>query len=147
MVDIDQLEETECMCTTCQNMCAKFSCWGTPEEIERLINEGYSDKLYCVAYYSHPDNIYILAPKPKGFITWERIKVGPKYGECEFLTDDRLCSLHNKKVNGHRLKPMEGRLVDHNSQRGVDDPHDAIAEMWDSEFAKDLVNKWLNNEI
>jgi hypothetical protein len=88
--------ESECACTQCQNMCKTAPCLGTPADIKRLVDNGYSGKLSITAwgvgqFYGLPI-IYMVQPTktPTG---------------CVFLKDDK-CTLHESG-----LKPTEGKLT------------------------------------
>ena len=36
---------SECSCTHCQGMCTRVSCLGTPDDIIKLLEAGYAEKL------------------------------------------------------------------------------------------------------
>lgn len=143
-----EYEETECSCADCVSMCENFPCWPTPEEARLLIKQGYTDELMCVVYYSNDDKtLFILCPRIKSIdsrfpkeLRW----AGLPEGGCTFLTEEGLCAIHNETVDGQRIKPLEGRIVDHN--RHID-PHDEIAHLWDTEEAQKLSQEWINNKL
>ena len=92
---------TGCKCESCKNQC-RTPCLGTPEDIQRLIEAGYKDKLkptiwlvgMVLGRLNHP--IHMI----QATITDD--------GWCVFRQNDGLCSLHNLG-----LKPTEGKLSHH----------------------------------
>ena len=94
-----------CSCTTCQNMC-KTPCLGTPDDILKLIEAGYADRLaptewaYGLLVGTHTTTIMMMQPKLAS------------NGYCTFYKDG-LCELHDLG-----LKPTEGRLA-HCSTKGT----------------------------
>lgn len=91
---------SNCKCLTCRNQC-HTPCLGTPDDILRLIEVGYQDKLavtyWCVGMFLGCLNYPIVMVQA---VTTEE-------GWCVFYHDG-LCELHNKG-----LKPTEGRLSHH----------------------------------
>lgn len=86
---------TDCTCDICVGMCRRSPCLGTPEDIMRLVEAGYQDKLVPtlnlgLRHLGYPA-VGIIAP------------ILTEHG-CIFLENDR-CTLHDKG-----LKPLEGRL-------------------------------------
>lgn len=118
-------------------MCEEKPCHGTPEEIQRLIDAGYSNRLalyFCQNYSLKPKLEYVeyIAPSP---LIEQR--------QCTFLKDKR-CELH---ASG--MKPLEGRVVWHGKTdiRGVPVPkgytlREYIASLWVNESAQRLVDSW-----
>ena len=94
-------KSVECKCKLCKRQCDNV-CLGTPEDIEKIIDAGYKDKLtsteWCVAIlagvYPLPINMIQAIQTDKG---------------CAFFKDG-LCELHDKG-----LKPTEGRLSHHST--------------------------------
>ena len=92
---------TGCRCQSCKNQC-HTPCLGTPEDIQRLIEAGYGDKLkptlwlvgMAIGRLNYPIAMVQAAIEDDGW--------------CVFRQDDGLCSLHDKG-----LKPTEGRLSHH----------------------------------
>ena len=93
---------TACSCSQCQRMC-RIPCIGTPEDIERLVDAGYTDRLAPTEWLvgklagliDRP--IYMIQPEQRG-------------GWCTFFHNG-LCELHDKG-----LKPTEGKLSHHADQ-------------------------------
>ena len=128
----------------------KRPCWPIPEEAQRLIDEGYGDKLMLDFWGSggEEENIYILAPANPGyesklapgsdpfeFVFSMLLGRSPLSSGCTFQTPDNLCSLHDKG-----LKPFEGRRTCcKNNGSGL---HEAVAREWDNEEAKKIVSNW-----
>lgn len=89
----------ECKCKACKRQC-KNVCLGTPEDIERIIDAGYKDKLEPTEW-----RVAILAgayPLPINMFQVKQTDNG-----CIFFKDG-LCELHSKG-----LKPTEGKLSHH----------------------------------
>ena len=88
----------ECSCNTCRQMCKNAPCLGTPQDILRLCEAGYSEKIMPTLWG---------AGLVLGFIDftidmYQQIEV--KNHGCIFLKDG-LCELHDKG-----LKPTDGVL-------------------------------------
>lgn len=90
---------TQCNCERCKSMC-HTPCLGTPQDILRLIEAGYADK---VAYSEWAVGIIL------GFTPYviPMVQIEEKNGWCVFYHDGR-CELHDKG-----LKPTEGILASH----------------------------------
>lgn len=93
--------ESACSCSTCQNMCKTSPCIGTPDDILRLINNGYVGKISASIYMVGV--FYFNARNPVHFATPTRLDDG----SCIFFNNG-LCDLHESG-----LKPTEGKLVNH----------------------------------
>ena len=91
---------TECKCVRCRNQC-HTPCLGTPEDISKLIEAGYQDRLAPTQWMVgmlmkvHDRPILMVQPKVEG------------NGWCTFYHDG-LCELHDLG-----LKPTEGKLSHH----------------------------------
>lgn len=91
---------TECRCAKCQSQC-HTPCLGTPEDILKLINAGYANRLAPTTWFAgvimgvHPRPIEMVQPIEEG------------NGYCTFFHDG-LCELHDLG-----LKPTEGKLAHH----------------------------------
>lgn len=90
---------SQCKCKLCQKQCHQ-PCLGTPQDIARLIDAGYKDRLAPTGWAAgmimgvHKKPIFMVQAKVDG--DW-----------CTFFRDG-LCELHDKG-----LKPTEGRLSHH----------------------------------
>lgn len=92
----------QCKCQECKKQC-KTPCLGTPEDILRLINAGYKDKLYptewCVGLVLGRINYAVPMVQPL-----------QTPSGCIFFKDG-LCELHESG-----LKPTEGKLSHHSTK-------------------------------
>lgn len=95
-----------CSCESCKNQC-RTPCIGTPEDIERLIEAGYTDRLaptlWAAGIVMGVTDKVIRMVQPKR----------EDNGWCTFRTPEWLCELHDKG-----LKPTEGRLSHHSLSIG-----------------------------
>lgn len=90
----------QCKCQACKSQCKVAPCLGTPEDIEKIIDAGYIDRIKATDWATgivigiHPNVIemYQADQEPQG---------------CTFFKDG-LCELHEKG-----LKPTEGKLSHH----------------------------------
>jgi hypothetical protein len=154
------LQDYECNCRECRDACKFAPCWGTPQEIERLMNEGYGKKLteYIISpgHYSlpitristhraHPD-ISVISPG-------EQSKIGLRTGSsstgitfrgrCVFFKGkgkSETCVLHSLGI-----KPIEGRLGYHDIS--YDDAiliRETIMHLWDTDYGRKLADRWLH---
>lgn len=80
-------------------MCLNSPCFGTPEDINKLVLAGYKDSLGPILWIDRQWNGLWPTVSP--------LKTG---NGCIFLTDNGLCSLHNVG-----LKPLEGRVAIHDN--------------------------------
>lgn len=141
--DVIVPEETQCACETCVSCCQR-PCWGTPAEAQRLIDAGLGDRLQNDWWCADHD-IDLLCPASQGSEgddAPEYVASGlfgwllpPVLIPCTFLTADGRCELH-----ALGLKPLEGRVAYHDGpHEGV---HEAIAQAWDNDDARALVERW-----
>lgn len=107
-------------------MC-KTPCLGTPADIEKLIEEGFADRLATtiwavgILYGTHKEPVRMIQP------------IQEDNGYCTFYKDG-LCSLHDLG-----LKPTEGALA-HCSQKGsitrIEDLHETplykVVKEWEN---------------
>lgn len=124
---------SECDCEKCSQMC-QASCCGTPEDINKLIEAGYADRLMLDDW---PGDADILKPALKGYESesapWE---VATKEG-CTFWKNGK-CELH---ISG--LKPTQGKLALHSLS---EDQEQYISELlrdsWNTILAEEIIEKW-----
>lgn len=90
---------TECNCEKCQSQC-RTPCLATPEDIQRLIDAGYKDRLAITSWFAG-----ILMGVTNKSIEMVQAKI--ENGWCTFFHNG-LCELHDKG-----LKPTEGKLSHH----------------------------------
>jgi hypothetical protein len=126
-------EEVQCNCSTCVSMCEQRPCWGTPKEIEAIVDAGFGDKLmqdYWEPDGTHPAHVYMAQPAIVGY-EGTRAPWSP-HGTCAFLKNN-LCTLHDKG-----LKPIEGRLAACANKRPDREPYNK--EM--HQLRVDIVDEW-----
>jgi len=93
----------ECKCKECKKQCASTVCLGTPQDIKKIIDAGYGDKIKPTTWKAGrmlgvtQDDVFMFAS--------EQTEKG-----CIFFVDG-LCQLHDKG-----LKPTEGRLSHHSTK-------------------------------
>ncbi len=126
--------QSECSCTACQNMCRTSPCFPTPEQVAELIGGPHEDRFMASRYIdeAHKREWPIVAPK---FFAGEN-----GAGRCTFLSPENLCELH-----GQGLKPLEGRLVNHEHIANPVLSHAlrrSICAQWDSELGRKLLDHY-----
>jgi hypothetical protein len=133
---IDKSDSTinECACNTCQNMCKKAACLGTPSDMMAIVKAGYVDRL----------DTYTWAAAVKYNIPMVEDVVMPIFdqakGSCTFFTVEGKCELHDLG-----LKPLEGKLADckrNEVAAGKIPPAIMVAFSW-----KNPTNQILANEV
>lgn len=137
---LTEYPENECSCSDCVSMCEYRPCWGTPEDIEKIIDAGLADKLmedYWVGDGKNGQDISIPAPAIRGR-EGKRASFVP-VGTCTFLKDG-LCQLHNG------LKPLEGRVASCKSSpemtRIYDQIRKDIVQSWNTPEGERVYQKW-----
>ncbi len=133
------INESECSCEICKSMCRR-PCWGTPQEIRKLINSGYGDRLYIDYWARNERDIEILCGALKGHEGQRAPFIPSSKQGCTFWKEG-LCQLHDAK-----LKPAEGRHAHHSTCMNEDSSiHEAIADMWDTKEGRKIVKHWKEN--
>lgn len=94
-----ECQPSECHCELCRSMC-RTPCLGTPEDIEKLVDAGYADRLVPTEW--GVGMIVGLISRPIYMLQADTIN-----GWCTFYHNG-LCELHDKG-----LKPTEGKLAHH----------------------------------
>lgn len=122
-----------CACERCRVMCEK-PCWGTPDEIQRLIDAGFGDRL-ALDYWSGDETIYVLAPALKGHEGQEAPWTNWSQDGCTFWQDG-LCQLHEMG-----LKPSEGAQT-YACRPGEFIGRRTLVALW--ETRQDIVEEWLH---
>jgi hypothetical protein len=121
---------TECSCEVCVRLCHGHTCIGTPDEIEKLMDMGYS-KLFYREYMWIPNSndagVAVLRP--------DVVHDNWSY-PCAFLKDGK-CIIH-------AIKPLEGRLVNHDTcGKGMyEDFRRALLRTWQTPRGEKLVRRW-----
>lgn len=139
MTKMTMLPDVECCCDKCKSMCLR-PCWGTPEELEKIIDAGFSHKL-MMDYFeeeSGNDRVYLLCGALQGY-EGKRAPYWPQDDRgCAFFNEQRLCDLHDSKI-----KPVEGRVADCN-HIGDDDYyiHEEVAMLWNTNKGRSVLAKW-----
>lgn len=133
-MDLKSLKNIECSCQQCKDMC-KLPCWPTPEEADRLIENGYADKMMLDYWVRQGGDILLICPAEKGSEKGDASYL--RNNGCVMQDEKGLCKLHD---NG--LKPIEGRVT--SSHSPMDDLHEAVAFSWDNDFGKSIIEKWKN---
>lgn len=90
----------QCNCEKCKMQC-RTPCLGTPQDIMRLIEAGYEDRLAPADWYV--GIMFGVTDKPVRMVQPRQ----ENNGWCTFYHDG-LCELHDKG-----LKPTEGKLSSH----------------------------------
>lgn len=137
-VSMLKLIESECSCDICSKMCTR-PCWGTPEEIQKIIDAGLGHRLNKDFYgHSDRDDVNILGPALKGY-EGKHCAMIPKSPEgCTFWKNG-LCELHTLG-----LKPIEGRLAYHDNDKESSTyiHQKMIPEAWDTDLGRSMVKQW-----
>lgn len=114
---------TECKCEKCKSQCRTL-CLGTPEDIMKLIEAGYEDRLAPTSW--HVGMLLGVHDRPIEMVQ-ARIEDN---GWCTFYHDG-LCELHDKG-----LKPTEGRLSHHSINLDNFVPRKSLAWLVAKEWIK-----------
>jgi len=154
-----------CACTTCQGMCLHRPCWGTPAEIQRIIDAGHGGKLMLNFWQPDErmvdavtgDKVYILTPATpmhegrwapeiglRGYMLWKQgLQSDPFAWRCVFLNGEKRCDLHDLK-----LKPIEGRLASCLPENSAapggprNNVHFEVAQTWNTSQGRAVVRAW-----
>lgn len=129
---------SECKCTLCKSQCTSTPCLGTPEDMKKIIDAGYGDRVaptiwavgMLINVISTP--IDMIAP------LWD-----DKKQSCTFYTNG-LCELHDQG-----LKPTEGKLSHHTAEKISKAQKSLtwnVAKEWLS-ISKVRLNEFLNNKL
>jgi hypothetical protein len=128
--------DTVCSCGTCQGMCSKSRpCWGTPADMQKLIEAGYGDSLMGDWFSDLEGDIHLLSPALVG----REGKMAPiiPIGKCTFFNSGK-CDLHD-----FGLKPSEGKKIHCKMDPGTAwSIHMEVVEAWRTEEGRKLVKAW-----
>lgn len=139
---ISEFPDVECQCWKCQSMCQR-PCFGTPDDIQKLIDAGYEDRL-CLDNHCGLEKcaeIDLLTPALKGReSSFAPLMPSSKEG-CTFFKDGK-CELHGKG-----LKPSQGRKAIHDHRDTKEEEKKymggklgaSISELWKDEKAQKMV--------
>lgn len=130
------IEPSQCDCLACQYMC-HAPCCGSVEDMEKLIEAGYGNRLMFDDLPSTSDGGNILKPALKGHegqqAPWETHSVSG----CTFWKNGK-CELHDKG-----LKPIQGKLAIHGGNKSGSAKYAEISkEDWESERGLEVIEKW-----
>lgn len=127
--------ESSCSCPKCVKMCEGRPCWGTPAEIQKIIDAGHGNRLMLDWWENaSADEIRIVAPAIVGY----EGKKAPYWpmGRCAFLNEKSLCDLHDLG-----LKPLEGRAASCKDQ-AEDGCHEHCAKSFDTKEGRKVVRNF-----
>ncbi len=122
-----------CKCQQCKKQCTA-PCLGTPEDIEKLIDAGYKDKILETTWLAgmmmgavdHPIEMYQAEHRTDT-------------GFCTFFKDG-LCQLHDLG-----LKPTEGKLSHHSLKAenwtASKSVSILVAKEWENPKNKEIINR------
>ena len=135
IVNNHEYQTSTCSCEKCVNMCERRPCWGTPQDIKKIMDAGYTYRLMADYWTTGRDSdhtIWILAP---AIVKYE-LREAPLYpmGRCTFLMENSKCLVHE-------IKPSEGRVANCQTKPN-ENIHKDIAMAWDTREGKLLVNQW-----
>lgn len=119
---------TECGCTMCQQQC-QTPCVGTPEDMFKIIEAGYSDRLIMKPWIAGA----ILLPKDHKPVLMLQSKMNPETKHCTFFQACK-CELHDLG-----LKPTEGKLSHHSLSKTNFNPKKAISLF--------VAKEWINTTM
>jgi hypothetical protein len=103
-------------------------------EARSMINAGLAVKMMKDYWCDHESDIYLVCPAEKGR-EGKTASFWP-HGGC-VLQIDGLCSIHDSG-----FKPYEARMVDHEDRASDSGIHREVANMWDGEEGRDVVELW-----
>lgn len=144
MTSLPVFETNSCACSSCKRACQNRPCWGTPDEVEKMLDAGFADKL--MLDWWEPDRrtgnrhaVYIVAPAARGYEK-RHAPNWPTGVTCTLLTSDQKCPLHD---TGY--KPLEARVVSHATGLSVSqDVRVFIVKQWMTKRGVALVQRWKN---
>jgi hypothetical protein len=105
--------------------------WMTPEEAMKAIEVGFAPRLSAVI----EGNAIAVAPSVVGN---EGRPTPHRPGWCTFLTEDRLCEIHDSGFKPIECRTGFGCRMDHPDMPSVEDMHD----MWNTSEGADAVAAW-----
>lgn len=139
---LETIKVTECSCKACRKMCRR-PCFGTPEDIEKLIEAGFSDRLMLDFHCGLVEGtrILLLCPALKGSEGGQTPYLPFSESGCTFWHYGK-CKLHESK-----LKPLSGKLAYHDEAPNPDNLSGGIvgayvAETWNTDKGRALVERW-----
>jgi len=94
-----------CKCNDCKKQCTVSPCLGTPDDIEKIIDAGYGDKVFPTDWAAG-----ILMRVTEDIVPMFQLEYDVQKGHC-VLFENGLCKLHDLG-----LKPTEGKLSHHSTK-------------------------------
>lgn len=107
--------------------CYSCPCWGTPEDINKIIDSGNAHKLSITADGA------MLVPAVEG-MEGKMVNLNIR-GKCTFLTEDNLCGIHS-------IKPTEGAVVCCKSMLSTPEYRQEICKTWLNNNGKNTIAKY-----
>lgn len=137
-------EEYNCKgCTDGEKFCRR-PCWGTPDDIKKIIKAGYGERL-MVDYWSVRDgeDVEIVCPANPNYeascapeVTFLSFGGGDLLSGCTFQGDDKLCEIY-------KIRPFEGKTsCCKRTRKETEDLHEKVMKTWNTEEGKELVKEW-----
>lgn len=105
----------ECKCQLCKQQCKVSCCIGTPQDILKLINAGFRDRLSFTDWAAG-----IMMGVTKDVVPMVQADYDSDKGSCTFFNNG-LCELHDAG-----LKPTEGKLSHHSTRLDNFDPKKSL---------------------
>jgi hypothetical protein len=131
MLPLAEIPTSECTCDKCNGFCTYRTCWGTPDDIKKIIDAGYADRLMLDWWQGYELEILVIVPALEG-CEGSVAPFDPR-GRCTFFKDER-CEIHS-------IKPIEGK-ISHHSGTSDYNIHEKIVELWDTYEGRSVVEKW-----
>jgi hypothetical protein len=139
------MEKDSCTCECCIAACKQRPCWGTPQEMKKIIDAGFGNKLMldwwdteALLIDRSSNFVWLLSPAIREYEAKQAPETFPFFMQCVFQNKQELCDLHDLN-----LKPSEGKRIWHE----IDDSeakeiHLEIMRTWRTSEGKELVNQW-----
>lgn len=121
----------DCACQTCQKLCEHTPCLGTPQDIARLILDGFAPVLAKTLW---------LAGARFGLPAISMVQIAARpSGACPLLNSGK-CTIHP-------IKPTGGKLATHTPLPFAINPDLAVALTWLLPANRTLVNQLLSLDL
>ena len=140
MKNLKEYKTCNCACEQCIGMCKGTPCYGTVEEIDKLIDLGFANKMMMIHTEVQTDDFDwdtfdLITPALKGYEG--KYESYYTFGECALLEND-LCLVHHTG-----FKPLEARVANCKIKGGTSALREDIRRMWwESKDAERVVEKW-----
>lgn len=138
------LFEVSCDCEKCQNMC-KGPCCGSIEDMKKIIEAGYGDRLMLDDVPGPLNQQDELKPALKGY----EGKVAPWH-----LSSEEGCTFWKKgkcELHESGLKPIGGKVAIHSDECPTAmeelDFTKVFEDEWKRQEAKELIELWKRNHL